>query len=72
MYFPALFPNSSYACVSNNVMELALPLCFSLFFTRFSKQSSSARNIYLMMHFIVFLTVGTLGSIMEMKNKPLQ
>jgi hypothetical protein len=70
MYFPAIFANRIYTCVNSNVLELALPVCFSLFFTRFSKQSSQTRNVYLMMHFVVFLSVGTYNSIMQMRDTP--
>lgn len=72
MYFPAIFANRLYSCVSINILELAIPVSFSLFFTRFSKQSSQTRNLYLMMHLVIYLSVGTYNSIMHIKNKPLE
>lgn len=72
MYFPAIFANRVYSCVSTNILELAMPLAFSLFFTRFSKQSSQTRNVYLMMHLVVYLSVGTYNSIMHIKGTPLE
>lgn len=67
-YFPAIFTNRKYVCIRENIMELALPITFSLFFTRFSKQHSQTKNIYLMFHFIFYLGMGTYTSIIQMKG----
>lgn len=71
-YFPALSKLKPYSCVDINIMELILPLIFSVFFMRFSERHSTNKNLYMMFSFISFLIVSVLTSIIELKDNTIR